>query len=239
MALRHDVVPLSAREPIGLHLHDLRWSDATSPLSRSAAGRALKRALDVVLAFVALCFALPLMLVIALAVVIDAPGAPMFVQRRVGRSGKPFRLMKFRTMSPWSAEEWDRFLSRDPRRRAEWEACRKVRDDPRVSRVGRFLRRTSLDELPQLLNVVAGHMSIVGPRPVMADELDHFGPQAPLVLSVRPGLTGLWTVSGRSDVAYPERMALEVRYVREWRLGLDLSIIARTIPVVLSGRGAC
>jgi exopolysaccharide production protein ExoY len=209
-----------------------------SPLARSFARRAIKRVVDLVGGVSTITIALPLMLLIALAIVVDSRGSPVYVHRRIGRDGVAFGVMKFRSMVRGADDGWDEQLTRDPERAQDWERARKVRDDPRVTRVGRLLRKYSLDELPQLLNVVAGHMSLVGPRPVMEDELEFFGDEAPLVLSVRPGVTGLWTISGRSDTSYEERVALEASYVREWRLQLDLSILMRTVPRVISGRGA-
>jgi lipopolysaccharide/colanic/teichoic acid biosynthesis glycosyltransferase len=132
----------------------------------------------------------------------------------------------------------DGCLGADPELLREWEENRKIRRDPRVTSVGRWLRRSSLDELPQLWNVLIGHMSLVGPRPVQRDELLLLGPEASTILAVRPGLTGLWAVSGRSDVTYRERAQLEFRYVVDWDLGLDLRILLRTIPAVVRGHGA-
>ena len=131
------------------------------------------------------------------------------------------------------------FLELQPDLRAAWDASFKLLDDPRITRTGRILRRFSLDELPQLVNVIRGEMSLVGPRPVVQEELVRFGNKAAIVLRALPGLTGLWAVSGRSDITYDERVALEYRYVTSWTFGLDVSILLRTIPVVLLGRGTC
>lgn len=201
-------------------------------------GRAVKRAIDVVGSGVLILVLLPVAVLIAIAIVIDSPGPIVFVQRRVGRGGAGFSLVKFRTMRTDADAVLSDALARDPGLRAEWEQTRKLRNDPRVTRVGRFLRRLSLDELPQLLNVFIGAMSLVGPRPVSREEIRFFGDRASTVLAVRPGLTGLWAVSGRSDISYEDRVMLEHRYVEEWSMWLDLRIMARTIPAVARGHGA-
>ena len=204
----------------------------------ASTSRALKRTIDIVASALLIVVLLPIALLIVLAIMVDSPGPVVFVQRRVGRGGAEFSLIKFRTMRADADAVLDDALARDPGLRAEWEQTRKLRDDPRVTRVGRFLRRLSLDELPQLLNVLIGTMSLVGPRPVREDEVRIFGDRAASVLSVRPGLTGLWAVSGRSDISYEDRVALEHRYVEGWSMWLDLRILARTIPAVARGHGA-
>jgi exopolysaccharide biosynthesis polyprenyl glycosylphosphotransferase len=196
-----------------------------------------KRALDLVVASVSLLAVAPVMFVVALAVRLESPGPVVFGQRRLGRHGHVFRCYKFRSMRR-DAEE---VLRADPELYAEY-----VRNDyklpperdTRITRVGRFLRRSSLDELPQLWNVVRGDMSLVGPRPIVVDELRHYGREQPLFLSLPPGVTGAWQVNGRSSVAYPDRAAVELEYVRTWNLGSDLRILALTLPAVLAQRGA-
>ncbi|MBA3691760.1 MAG: sugar transferase [Actinobacteria bacterium] len=200
--------------------------------------RTVKRSLDIVLSLVGLILVLPFLALALLVIAIESPGFPLYVQRRVGRYGAPFDLIKLRTMVPRAEERLIECLASSAALMEEWDRARKLRMDPRVTRVGRFLRRLSLDEIPQLINVLFGQMSLVGPRPVLSDEAPLFGGSLPLVLSVRPGLTGLWAVSGRSDLSYQERVALEATYVRECSLRGDLSIIARTIPWVLKGGGA-
>jgi exopolysaccharide production protein ExoY len=200
--------------------------------------RAAKRSLDIVLSLVGLVIVLPFLAVVSLAIVLESPGSPIYVQRRVGRYGASFGLIKLRTMARNADERLRDCLDAQPALRAEWQRTRKLRVDPRVTRVGRKLRRLSLDELPQLLNVLFGQMSLVGPRPVPAHEGRLFGAAWPYVLSVRPGLTGLWAVSGRSDLSYEERVGLEATYVTDCSLGLDARIMARTIPWVLRGRGS-
>lgn len=200
--------------------------------------RTVKRSMDIVLSLLALMLVLPFLAITMVVIVIEHPGSPIYVQRRVGRYGAPFVLIKLRTMVPRAEERLRECLASDAALGEEWRRARKLRADPRVTRVGRFLRRLSLDEIPQLINVLFGQMSLVGPRPVPSQEGQLFGANWPLVLSVRPGLTGLWAVSGRADLSYPERVTLEASYVRECSLLGDLRIIARTIPWVLEGRGS-
>jgi exopolysaccharide production protein ExoY len=207
----------------------LRWS-----LIR----RFVKRSIDVVIGATAVLLLLPFMVLVALAIMVDSRGWPVYVQRRLGRAGSDFPLLKFRTMVKNAEQMCEELLETDPKLKLEWNTFQKVRDDPRVTRVGRFLRKYSLDEIPQLINVALGHMSLVGPRPVLDGEIERFGDEVPLILSVRPGLTGLWAVSGRSDLSYEERAALESRYVREFDLLQDLRIVVKTVPRVIGGKGA-
>jgi exopolysaccharide production protein ExoY len=200
--------------------------------------RAAKRALDIVASLGLIVLVLPFTLFIGLIIVLDSAGPVLFAQRRVGRHGQGFPLLKFRTMVADGDAGFASYIASKPELLQEWERSRKLRIDPRVTRVGRFLRRHSVDELPQILNVLRGHMSLVGPRPVRHDEVECFGERADEILSVRPGLTGLWAVSGRSDLTYKERAELEARYVRDWSLRSDLRILLRTLPVVVRGHGA-
>jgi exopolysaccharide production protein ExoY len=200
--------------------------------------RAVKRGIDIVGSSVLIVLLLPLALIVSLAIVVDSPGPVFFVQRRVGRNGVEFPLIKFRTMVRDGEDALAAHVLADEDLRREWEQARKLRVDPRVTRLGGLLRRFSLDELPQLLNVFVGNMSLVGPRPVLRDELAYFGDRAAQIVEVRPGLTGLWAVSGRSEISYQERVELEYRYVVEWSLRMDASILLRTIPAVVRGHGA-
>ncbi len=198
-----------------------------------------KRAFDAIGAMLLLLVALPVLLLIALAVATD--GGPVFYgHRRVGRGGRSFACLKFRTMRPDADEVLASLLARDEQAALEWAIRRKLRDDPRVTRIGRLLRVSSLDELPQLINVLRGEMSLVGPRPVVQAELDQYytGAAAASYLSVRPGLTGLWQVSGRSDVDYDERVALDCAYVRELSLGGDVRLLVRTVGALFRRVGA-
>src|SRR5689334_1027764 len=187
-----------------------------------------KRALDVAGAGALLLLGAPVFLLLAL--LVRADGGPAFyAHERVGRGGRRFGCLKFRSMVVDSAARLEALLASDPAARAEWEATRKLRHDPRITWVGRFLRATSLDELPQLINVLRGDMSLVGPRPVVAAELaNHYGAAAEHYLAVRPGITGLWQVSGRSDTSYAQRVALDVRYASNPSLLEDVRILLRT-----------
>ena len=178
------------------------------------------------------------MLAIVIWIRASGPGPVVISQERVGKDGQPFRILKFRTMRPDADRVLGELLSSDPEAKAEWDVSRKLRNDPRVTRPGRFLRRSSLDELPQLYNILAGHMSFVGPRPVMPDEVERYGSSAHLYTKVAPGLTGLTQVSGRSELPYDERVRLDTYYVRNWSIWLDLVILGRTLSAVVAGRGA-
>lgn len=200
--------------------------------------RFLKRTIDIVAGGLIFLAALPFLLLIALAICMETPGAPIFAHQRVGRSGRSFPCLKFRTMVANSAEVLESLLCEDPAAREEWEKDYKLRRDPRVTRVGAFLRRTSLDELPQLLNIVIGQMSLVGPRPIISAEIAKYGEAIADYHLVRPGLTGLWQVSGRNDLSYEQRVELDSWYVRNWSPWFDLTILFRTIGVVLERKGA-
>jgi len=197
-----------------------------------------KRALDMIGAGLGLVLLSPFFLIVALMVRADG-GPAFFAHQRVGRGGKLFGCLKFRSMVIDSQARLEALLASDPAARAEWEATRKLKNDPRITRIGRFLRSTSLDELPQLINVLRGEMSLVGPRPVQEAEIDrYYGASAAHYMAVRPGITGLWQVSGRSETSYESRVALDVSYVSRPSLLADLSILLRTPVAVLSRRGA-
>jgi len=197
----------------------------------------LKRCLDVSVAATALFVLLPLMLLVVLAVRHDG-GPALFRHTRLGRHGRPFACLKFRSMVVDADEALRRHLDRDAAARQEWAATQKLTHDPRVTRLGRMLRKSSLDELPQLINVLRGEMSLVGPRPIVPDEAARYGELFEPCFSVRPGVTGLWQVSGRSDCPYEERVRLDARYAREWSLAQDLAILIKTVPAVLAQRGS-
>lgn len=197
-----------------------------------------KRALDIIGAGVGLLLLAPFFLIVALMVRADG-GPAFFAHQRVGRGGKLFGCLKFRSMVIDSQARLETLLANDPAARAEWEATRKLKNDPRITRIGGFLRSTSLDELPQLINVLRGEMSLVGPRPVQEAEIDrYYGASAAHYMAVRPGITGLWQVSGRSETSYESRVALDVSYVSRPSLLADISILLRTPVAVLSRRGA-
>jgi exopolysaccharide production protein ExoY len=212
--------------------------DGDRDVRRDPFRRGVKRAFDVAAGLAALVVCLPAMVLIAAAIGCTSRGPMLYVHRRIGRDGLAFPLIKFRTMRRDADAVLAEHLAGHPDLARQWERHRKLNPDPRVTRVGRLLRRFSLDELPQLFNVVAGHMSFVGPRPVMEDELVYYGERREEILALRPGLTGLWAVSGRSDIDYEERAELEHRYVRTWGIRRDLSILLKTIPAVFRGHGA-
>lgn len=194
----------------------------------------MKTLLDYALTLPALALLSPVFALIALLVRFDSPG-PIFYRRRVmGRGGTQFDAFKFRTMFV----DGDTILARHPELLAELQRDQKLRNDPRVTRVGRWLRKYSLDELPQLFNVLAGQMSLVGPRMISPPELARYGDAAADLLSVKPGITGLWQVSGRSDLAPQERVRLDLQYVHSRSFWLDLKLLLLTIPAIVRGRGA-
>ena len=178
------------------------------------------------------------MALIALAIKIESPGPAFFKQQRVGRNGDIFDCYKFRTMAINAQEILGAILKNDSTLREEWESNFKLKNDPRITRIGNLLRKTSLDELPQILNVLKGEMSLVGPRPIVQKEVPRFGYSINDFFIVRPGITGLWQVSGRNDIDYSERVRLEAWYVRNWSLWLDITILIRTVGIVLSRSGA-
>ena len=200
--------------------------------------RYLKRLVDLSLTVFLLPFILPVMGFIALLIKLDSPGPVLFKQERVGEGGRRFLIYKFRTMYVNSEEVLSEYLAQNPRARREWLIYRKLKDDPRVTRVGRLLRKFSLDELPQFFNILRGEMALVGPRPVPAEELAYYGENVHFYLAVKPGLTGLWQVSGRNLLSYEERVHLDVWYVLNWSLWLDLIILARTVSTVITQRGS-
>lgn len=200
--------------------------------------RWVKRVADIALLII---FALPVALLIAVIGVLirlDSPGSVFYGQWRVGLSGNRFRAWKFRSMVQDADRLLAEYLQRHPELQEEWERDQKLKHDPRVTRLGRLLRKTSLDELPQLWNVLKGEMSLVGPRPILDEQIKRYGSHLSLYTKVRPGLTGLWQVSGRNDTTFAERAAMDVYYVRNWSPWLDLYILARTVWVVLFGKGA-
>jgi lipopolysaccharide/colanic/teichoic acid biosynthesis glycosyltransferase len=219
------------------HEPTIVW-EGKRPLVQLAANRqstlqfGAKRALDVIGATVGLVLAAPLMAMIAVGIRLESKGPVLFRHWRIGKNGDGFHCLKFRTMR----EDAEEILATDPElKRLYRENHYKLPDDldPRVTRFGRLLRRTSLDELPQLINVLLGEMSLVGPRPVVEDELEHYRGSERLLLSVRPGMTGAWAVNGRHHVGYPARAELELRYVRSWSVITDLGILAGTVSAVM------
>ena len=228
--------PAFSKRPHYFLSHDVTMLAFHSNLSRPVA-RVLKRGFDVLTASLLLFLCAPLMLAIAILIMRDG-GPALYRHRRIGSGGRSFPCMKFRTMHINAEAMLKDILARDPAAAAEWAATQKLRDDPRITAIGQVLRKTSLDELPQLLNVLRGEMSLVGPRPIVTAEVAFYGPQIADYYEARPGITGLWQVSGRSDTSYPRRVQLDVWYVRNWTLWHDIAILLKTVPAVLQRRGA-
>ncbi len=200
----------------------------------------LRRIFDILFSILVLILTFPLFIAIAIAIKLTDKGPIFFKHKRVGLNGKTFEVIKFRTMYPDAQEKLKELLEKDPKAREEWEKTFKLKNDPRVTPIGKFLRKTSLDELPQFINVLKGEMSVVGPRPVTEEELKkYYGDKAKYYLSVKPGITGYWQVEGRSDVEdYKKRVEMDVWYVKNRSFWLDLKIILKTIKVMLTGKGA-
>ncbi len=198
----------------------------------------LTRLMDITVASVALILFLPLMAILAITILLTDPGAIIYAQRRIGRGGRRFSCLKFRTMCVDSEQRLRHLLATDPAARLEWDRDQKLRNDPRITGIGNFLRKTSLDELPQLFNVLRGDMSLVGPRPIVDAEIVRYGRHFDTYCRVRPGITGLWQISGRNHTTYRRRVAIDVSYVRGKCLMFDLRILAVTVPRVLLSRGA-
>jgi lipopolysaccharide/colanic/teichoic acid biosynthesis glycosyltransferase len=207
------------------------------PRPRDVLSSGLKRAFDLIFSSVGLLVSAPMIVSLAALMKVFDPGPAFFSQERLGKDGRKIRIYKFRSMRV----DAETVLKANPtlyRKYTENDYKLPEHEDPRISRLGRFLRRSSLDELPQLWNVLKGDMSLVGPRPIVPSELEKFEPYAEILLSVRPGLTGRWQVSGRSEIQYPERAFMELDYAGEYSVVSDLSIMARTVPAVLKRRGA-
>lgn len=195
----------------------------------------VKRIIDIIISGIGLIICLPIFILIAIIIKIDSKGPVFFKHKRIGKHGKKLEIYKFRTMID-NAEEAMKYFTEEQKK--EFKENFKLENDPRVTRVGKILRKTSLDELPQIINILKGEMSIIGPRPIVKNELEKYGKNQERFLSVAPGLTGYWAANGRSDVSYEERMALELYYVDNRSLLLDLKIFLKTIGSVIKGRGA-
>ncbi len=200
--------------------------------------RVIKPLLDLLIVFLALPFALPIGLMVAALIRLSSRGSVLYRHQRIGQFQQPVYVWKFRTMYEDSDQVLEQYLSSNPEAREEWTRTHKLRDDPRVTPIGRLLRKTSLDEIPQLLNVLAGDMSIVGPRPIVDEERSKYGQYFPVYACALPGITGLWQVSGRCDIDYPERVQIDVQYVEKWSLRMELKILAKTVFVILHSKGA-
>jgi exopolysaccharide production protein ExoY len=192
-----------------------------------------KRLLDIAVASVGLILLLPMMLIVTTLIRLVMGGPVIFSQKRIGLGGRVFTCYKFRTMVANGEEALRRHLAADPAAAREWNASRKLAHDPRVSWLGNILRKSSIDELPQLFNVLRGDMSLVGPRPVVPEELEYYGRHVDEYLRARPGLTGVWQISGRNRLSYAERVARDCHYIRNWSLAIDVAVLIKTIPAVL------
>lgn len=197
-----------------------------------------KRGFDIVVASIALVLLAPLILLFALLVRFQDGGRSFFAQSRYGLNGKTFRCYKLRSMSENADECLADILTKDADLRSEWQSTQKLKKDPRITPLGNLLRKSSIDELPQLWNVIKGDMSIVGPRPIVKNEIQKYGDSYRFYTAVRPGLTGLWQVEGRTDTTYQERVEMDVRYVQTRSFWKDVWIVVRTIPAVIASRGA-
>lgn len=200
--------------------------------------RVVKPLLDLMIVFLTLPMALPLGILIASLIRLTSPGSALYRHRRIGQFQKPLDVWKFRTMYEDSDRLLEQHLSGSPEARQEWGRTQKLRDDPRITPIGRLLRKTSLDEIPQLLNVLAGEMSVVGPRPIVDEERPKYGKYFRTYASAVPGITGLWQVSGRCDIDYPERVLMDVRYVEQWSFWMELKILSKTVHAIIHSRGA-
>lgn len=203
----------------------------------SPTSQIIKRVFDIVGSLLLVMILLPLFVLISIAILVNSPGPILYFQDRIGRRGKRFKMAKFRTMVHGAESELDMLLEKDESLREEWFTYQKLVEDPRITRVGRWLRRWSLDELPQVLNVIRGEMSLVGPRPMMANQVDDYGSVFYLYTRVWPGMTGLWQISGRNLATFRERARFDSHYVRNWSIWLDFYILAKTPTAILRGEG--
>lgn len=229
-------LPLLGMQPLHVFSHEVLFLRAQNLLQRPLA-RWTKRGFDIVVSLLLLALLAPAFMILIYKVR-QSRGPAFFGHTRIGKTGQPFPCYKFRTMVTNSAEVLEDLLRHDAEARAEWEREFKLKNDPRITTIGDFLRRSSLDELPQLWNVLLGQMSLVGPRPVVQGELEKYRDDVSYYLQVRPGMTGLWQVSGRNDVDYDTRVALDAWYVRNWSLWNDIIILLKTVRVVLGRDGA-
>lgn len=230
-------LPVNGVEVDSLFNERLMLMSLKNNLARSY-NRVIKRLFDLVLTLIGVVLLSPVFLALAVLIKLDSRGPVIFAHQRIGREGRPFPCLKFRTMCVDADQKLKEYLAANPEARKEWEAEFKLKDDPRVTRVGKVLRRTSLDELPQLFNVLAGQMSLVGPRPIVTAEIPKYGPYIKDFYMVWPGITGMWQVNGRSDTTYDERVQMDSWYVRNWGVWLDIMLLWRTFGVVLSHKGA-
>jgi exopolysaccharide biosynthesis polyprenyl glycosylphosphotransferase len=225
--------------PIEAALVEYRVVEEVAPTQRGLLGAAwwqlaVKRALDIVMSTLAIVVLTPLLLAVALLVIVTSPGPVFYVQERVGRGGQPFRMVKFRSMYRNAHDRREEHVGQNMHQGPIF----KIRDDPRITPVGRAIRRLSIDELPQFFNVLMGHMSLVGPRPALPEEFLDYTERERERLLVKPGVTCIWQVSGRSDIDFQTWVDMDLDYIETWSLLLDLKLLVRTVPAVLTGRGA-
>ena len=229
-------LPLYGAKVVGIFRHDSALLKISNRLADPNAQN-LKKLVDYMLSALLL---IPVsVLILMLAGLIKLDGGPAFYKhRRLGRNGEPFDCLKFRSMRENSQELLDQYLDENPDAQREWNQTRKLKNDPRVTRIGKYLRRTSIDELPQLINVIKGEMSLVGPRPIVLEEKHHYGSLFSYYETMKPGMTGLWQVSGRNDTSYNERVQLDVWYCRNWSLWNDVVVLIKTCKILISRHGA-
>lgn len=234
------VSDLNWLEGASLEVHDFEGllGVETRRNELSAFNLALKALMDLAVSFLGLVCLLPLFLLLALLIKLDAPGPVFYRHKRIGLGEKPIVILKFRTMVQDADQILQTYLQTHPEARREWEATQKLKDDPRITRVGRWLRKFSLDELPQLINVLKGDLSLVGARPIVSGEVRHYGEYFQVYTRSKPGLTGLWQVSGRNNTTYDERVRYDTYYIHNWSIWLDIYILLRTVWVILSRDGA-
>ena len=230
-------VPMGGIEAESLFNEKLMLLRLKNNLARPI-NRWIKTIFDYVLTITGTIAISPILIVIALWIYKDSPGPVIFKHRRIGKNGKEFNCYKFRSMCIDAKEKLEQLLANDPEAKAEWEKDFKLKNDPRITKSGAFLRKTSLDELPQIFNVLKGEMSLVGPRPIIRDEMIRYGEYIDDYLMVKPGITGMWQVSGRSDIDYAERVLLDSWYTRNWSVWLDITLLFKTFKVVLLRKGA-
>lgn len=245
---KHDRVLTNGKASVGTQLFSAESSLSerelivmASDLSAPPQARAqwANRTRDIVVAACMLILLLPVMALAAVAIALTSPGPVIFRQARIGMNGREFDCYKFRSMRIDAEEHLASLLQERAKLRDEWNSNHKLRCDPRVTPIGRILRQSSIDELPQLLNVIRGDMSLVGPRPIVRSELPKYGRYITTYFSVKPGLTGIWQITGRNDLSYRRRVAADVWYARSKSLWLDLKILLLTVPAVVTGRGSC
>ena len=230
-------IPMSGIEAEGFFNEKIMLLRLKNNLARPL-NRLIKYSFDFIGTLVGTILILPILVIISVWISLDSPGPIIFTHTRIGKDGKPFGCYKFRTMCIDAQERLEKLLASDPKARQEWEQDFKLKNDPRITKVGKFLRKTSLDELPQIFNVLKGEMSLVGPRPVIADELPRYGEYLDDYLMVRPGITGMWQVNGRSDTTYDERVRMDSWYVRNWSFWIDIMLLWRTVKSVFMCKGA-